>query len=211
MSIKQEALNRVFAAFIESDLRPVFEKEGFRYLKSKQAFKKSTPEFDYSIHLHSQRQPLEYHEETESLRYHFLIYTRIDLPAYGKWYQKTFGAEGDFTLFKNTPSALLYFVADMKAFGPGDFLEPSATQSFKAAVSQGLSGKPNGSVGNAATALPGVLQSFQSYFEKYASIEAVLNDETIHAFQKIDLWLYAGRKEAHRAQYDEWRKKIQAT
>ncbi|WP_299118040.1 hypothetical protein [uncultured Winogradskyella sp.] len=139
--IKADSLKKLNEKIVLNGLLGKLEPIGFKYLKSKQHFKRTVGNYDQIISFGTSHSPLEFDENRDELNLKFYFSTYIESPKFDKWISKTLKSRSFFRhLLENTKCIE---IVDFNALNKDDFFSPSESRKFKNYITSSLVGVDN--------------------------------------------------------------------
>lgn len=139
--IKANSLKKLNERIVLKGLLGKLEPLGFKYLKSKQHFKRVVGNYDHIISFGTSHSPLEFNENTEELHLKFYINTYIESPKFDKWISKTLKSRSFFR--HSLESTKCIEIVDFNILEVDDFFTPSESRKFKNYITSLLVGVDN--------------------------------------------------------------------
>ncbi|UPS92074.1 hypothetical protein [Bizionia sp. M204] len=139
--IKADSLKKLSEKIVLNGLLGKLESIGFKYLKSKQHFKRTIGNFDQIISFGTSHSPLEFNENTDELYLKFHINANIESPKFDKWIKKEIKSRSYFRhLIENVKCIEL---VDFNTLNKDDFFTPTESRKFKNYITSSLIGEDN--------------------------------------------------------------------
>jgi WD40 repeat protein len=205
---KQEAIKRIFLEYISTQYAEPLTKHGFKYVKTKNAFKKAVGEFEYWVGFGHVSNPLHFDEPNERLQFFYTLGANMHLPKYEKWFQQTFEKNFSAYLYEKLPRVKAWFPVLFNQFESTDFYEPTNSQKFKMYISGTLAGNNEPDALNFEDALRELEAAVLPFFDQFKTWDDALDKDLYIPFQKSEFLLYAGKKDEYRQSCIAWRNKL---
>lgn len=139
--IKADSLKKLTEEIVLNGLLSKLEPIGFKYLKSKQHFKRTAANFDQIISFGTSHSPLEFNENTDELYLKFHISANIVSPKFDKWITKELKSRSSFRHFLENVKCIE--LVDFNTLNKDDFFTPTESRKFKNYITSSLIGVDN--------------------------------------------------------------------
>lgn len=139
--IKADSLKKLNEKIVLNGLKEELEPIGFKYLKSKQYFKRTVGNYDQIVSFGTSHSPLEFDKNTDELYLKFYISSYIESPKFDKWVSKTLKSRSFFRHSLENTKCIER--VDFNVLEADDFFTPSESRKFKDYVTSLLVGVEN--------------------------------------------------------------------
>lgn len=139
--IKADSLKKLSEKIVLNGLLNKLEPIGFKYLKSKQHFKRTVGNFAQIISFGTSHSPLEFNESTDELYLKFHISANIESPKFDKWITKELKSRSFFRHFIENVKCIE--LVDFNTLNRDDFFTPTESRKFKNYITSSLVGIDN--------------------------------------------------------------------
>lgn len=136
--IRASSVKKLRDEIIINEIRPFLEENGFKYLKSKNSFRKSQGIYEQALSLNTPHSPLVWDDEKDELRLKFHLHSSIESSQFDKWTNKELESKRSF--HHQVRSIAGIEVVDFMLLEKNDFFEPTESRKFKHAVTNSLIG-----------------------------------------------------------------------
>ena len=210
--IKADSLKKLSEKIVLNGLLSKLEPIGFKYLKSKQYFKRTVGNFDQIISFGTSHSPLEFNENTDELYLKFHISANIESPKFDKWITKELKSRSFFKHFIENVKCIE--LVDFNTLNRDDFFTPTESRKFKNYITSSLVGIDNDkriSFLEFENKLAEILESF----DNLNTAKSLYNNKT-QAFQDyLRLLVFEGEteqaKDAYLEKYNQVKNQVDLT
>ncbi len=209
--IKRSATNRILSYVLENKLYPILFELGFKFQKSKMAFLLTGNEVDLYLRVFKNSSEI-YVDDSGKLIIQSTLRSEPKLTKFDKWHKKTFNCKS--RSLTNSIFKTLIFHTDISEFEftENNFYEPTASQRFKAFVSQQLSNRGINSFPLNKLSLnelySEIKESIIPIYQSIDNIDELIIHNRIPLRVKAKLLIYTGRKEEGKAKFLELYERI---
>ncbi|MEL6536880.1 MAG: hypothetical protein AAFQ98_15780 [Bacteroidota bacterium] len=205
--IRADSLKKLTEKAVLEALGETMEAAGFKYLKSKQTFKRTVGNFEHTLGFGTPHSPLQFDEDKDELSLKIQLYTALLSPKFDKWVEKTLEENSRFR--HQFQSKAYVQVLNPDQLTKEDFFTPTESQKFKQLVSASLAGPDTSErspLGQVKEEIPPLLEALTAVSQAEALFERRQEDY----YPYLQLLVFEGKTELAQTRYLEVFEEVKA-